>query len=266
MTYLAITLLAGGALAGALALYRRVAGRRGHRWILGALGARPMGRLESGGFIEVTRDVARRTGAPEPWIELVPHDQSNVFVISEGGRPVLAVTRGLLSSLDRDAMEAVAGAALARAADGGNARATRAAALGMGPTAAATLASVSPADAEERGILWFPSLVMVPWGALFARLAGRGLRSEELDVAAMRGVGRAYAGARALEHMEFTAHAAPMRIPAALARLALVNPLGAPPALSLAHLFPLPAPAAARAASLREDQDLPWLPDAKLAA
>lgn len=258
-TAFVVAVLATLLIVGVLALAQAVPGLASGR-ILRVLRARPLARLEAPELFEVVDRLCRAGGIRMPAITMIPHDQVNVFAFAAPRRPVLAPTRGAVDGLSRAELEAAVSAALARLSGPGLTRSTVGAALGAIPTALAGMGVMRCAEIEDSPLSWFPALFLVPFGALLARLVGGPVPGSEADLAGIRLSGRTREGARVLEHMEFTAHVAPMAIPAALARLALVNPRGAPAPLSLVSLFPAPAASAPRAAVLRSAPTGPVIP------
>lgn len=240
-------LLAVGLFAAARSLPKRAPGS-----LLRLLRARPLGRLEAPVLQEAVRRLALAEGGPEPALQVVPHPQANLFVLAGAdGTPVLAVTQGALDALAPAELEAAVGAALARAARPDLHRATVATAIGVGASTVAGLGMVPPTIAENRPWTWPLGAPFLIAGALLARAVGGPPPCARADLRGAAISGRALESARLLEHMEFTAHACPMPVPAALARLALVHPRGSLPGGSMASLFPAPEPAAPRAALLR---------------
>lgn len=222
------------------------------RWTLRALGARPLGRLE-GTLVRATAErLARAENLPEPAILVVPHPQVNLFVLTdESGRPVIALTEGAVRALGPAETEAAVGAALARAADPRLRRATVAAGVGLAASQVAGLGAISGAEAEGHPFTWPLGTPFVLLGAALSRGLAGPPPGGAADLRGARISGRQEESARLLEHMEFTAHAEPMSISAALSRLALVDPRGEPTPLSLASTFPTPSPCGPRAALLR---------------
>jgi len=175
---------------------------------------------------------ARAAGLPAPRVVFLPHRQVNAFVLAgEGGTPVLAVTRGVLESLDARERVHLVDAALRRAAHPGLERATWAAGLGLVASAGAGMGLIGPTAVERHPLTWPLGLLAVPLGAALGRLVDP----------APAGVERApREWLRLLDRLEILAHLEPIELPGAVARLALVDPRGEVPHGTLSTLFPAP--------------------------
>lgn len=259
--------LAMGAALALLFLGARALPRLAPGWIRKALGARPLARLESPALTAAARRMARAAGVNEPVLLVVPHPQTNVFVFAgPTGAPEVAFTEGALRTLDDAEVEAVVGAALARATHPAFVESTLAAGVGLASSHAAGLGLVSGVEVERSPLVWPVGLPFLLLGSVLSRgLAGpppgapADLRGGELS-------GRCLEIARLLEHMEFTAHAEPMAVSGALARLALVDHRGACAPFSLPGLFHAPPPSAPRTALLRGSSASPRGPSRARAA
>lgn len=222
------------------------------RWILRAMDAHPLGHLEAPAFRDTVRRMARLFHVREPALYVVPHPQANLFVfVDHDGVPALVATQGVLDALDPPELEAAVGAALARAGRRDLTRSTVAAGLGLALTSAAGFGMVRGDQAERFPLGWPLGVPLVLLGAALARAVGGPVPCGRTDLRGASVSGRSEECARLLEHMEYTAHVAPMALPAAVSRLGLVHPRGTPGRRGLAGLFPAPQPAALRAALLR---------------
>lgn len=78
------------------------------RIVLSMQGARPATGPEARGLAQMLRDLARKANMPVPALYIIDTDQPNAFATGRSpDRAAVAVTRGLLRSLNRDELAAV---------------------------------------------------------------------------------------------------------------------------------------------------------------
>ncbi len=78
--------------------------------VLAMSGAKPVSEAEAPRLHRIVEKVASEAGIPKPKVALIPSDVPNAFATGRGpGHAVVAVTRGALSLLNDDELEAVIG-------------------------------------------------------------------------------------------------------------------------------------------------------------
>jgi len=237
------------------------------RTVCRALRARPLGTFENPVWHDTLRrfSASRGISAPELWI--APHAQVNVFVLADGeGGARIVVTQGALESLGGTGGEAALGGALARATRPDLVLSTMASAAGLAASALAGLGMVDGHEAEIHPFGWPLGVPILLAAGATARFLGGSAPGIGTDVEGASISGHALKSARLLEHMEFTAHVAPLKMSSAIARLALVDPLGERGPLAMGWIFPAPPPSAPRAAHLRANAPRPECPERARAA
>lgn len=241
----------------------RLAARR----VCRALRARPVGTFEAPVWQDILRrqSAARGVSAPEFWV--APHLQVNLFVLADGeGGARIVVTEGALESLEESEAEAALGGALARATRPGLNEATMASAVGLATSTLAGFGMVDGHEAEDYPLGWPLGVPILLAGGAIARSLGGRAPDGGVDLEGASISGHVLMSARLLEHMEFTAHVAPMKVSSAIARLALVDPLGERDPFGIGWIFPAPPPSAPRAARLRANASGPEGPERARAA
>jgi heat shock protein HtpX len=237
------------------------------RTVCRTLRARPLGTFEAPMWHDVLRrlSVSRSTPAPALWV--APYAQVNLFALADGeGGARIVTTQGALESLGEGEVEAALGGALARARRRDLDRATLASAVGLTASALAGLGMVDGHEAEDHPFGWPLGVPILLAGGAAARTFGGPAPDGRADIEGALISGHALTSARLLEHMEFTAHVAPMKTSSAIARLALVDPLGEREPLAMGWVFPAPPPSATRAAQLRASAPWPESPERVRAA
>lgn len=222
-----------------------------------AAGARPVEAGELPWLRATVERLASRAELPTPRLYVSPSPQPNAFATGRRpGHAVVAVTEGLLSLLEPAEIEAVLAHELAHVRHRDILLTSVAAAVAMGISAVANLASFGLlfGGRDDRD---GPSPLAVIAFALVAPLAAGLLqlalsRSRELDAdrAGADLVGDGEPLARALERIDVYAHAVPMTIAPAQAQAWIVNPLARQDLV--ARLFSTHPPVAERTARLRQ--------------
>jgi len=247
-----------GALAGLLTGLAVVGGSYwcSDRLALRAAGAVPVQPWELPEYSRIVRELCRDAGLPMPRLYITPDAQPNAFATGRNPRhAAVAVTRGLLASLDRRELRAVLAHELGHVANRDILITSVAAAVATGITFLANLAGWLPLfggsddDDEPSPVALLVAAMLAPIAATLLQLALS--RSREFDAdragAALLGDGRALASA--LAKIEAAARHTPMHVEPAQAGKYLVNPLSGR-TIALANLFSTHPPTQERIARL----------------
>ena len=213
------------------------------RMVLAAYGARPIARAEAPRLYEIVAGLATRAAIPMPRLYLIESSQPNAFATGrDPAHAAVAVTRGLLQTLDETEVAAVIGHELSHVVHRDTLTmtitATIAGAIGMLANFALFLGPREDDREAPFGMLGALLVaILAPIAALFVQMAISRTREYEADRRGAEISGNPLALATALEKIESVARRSTVadaeRNPAT-AHLFIVNPLrGA----SLARLF-----------------------------
>jgi heat shock protein HtpX len=226
------------------------------RLVLRMSGAREVSRQEAPELHRMVEELSTKAGLPKPRVFLVDAPHANAFATGRNPeKAAVAVTRGLLETLDRREVRGVLAHEIAHVANRDVLVATVAAGLATAVTHLAHVVALSglfgARDGEEEGSgasgLLFA--LVAPFGAMLVQLGISRSREYLADETGARLSGDPLALASALEKLEREAGVAPAQAEPAAASLYIVNPFGG--LGGLARLFSTHPPAEERVRRLR---------------
>jgi heat shock protein HtpX len=226
------------------------------RLVLRMSGAREVSRQEAPELHRMVEELSTKAGLPRPRVFLVDAPHANAFATGRNPeKAAVAVTRGLLETLDPREVRGVLAHEIAHVANRDVLVATVAAGLATAVTHLAHVVALSglfgARDGEEEGSgasgLFFA--LLAPFGAMLVQLGISRSREYLADETGARLSGDPLALASALEKLEREAGAAPAQAEPAAASLYIVNPFGALGGLT--RLFSTHPPAEERVRRLR---------------
>ena len=231
------------------------------RLVLGMSGAVPVTEAEAPELYALTRRLCQRAGLPMPRLYLIPAAQPNAFATGRNPQhAAVAVTAGLLETMDRSELEGVLAHELAHIKNRDILVASVAAALAGAVTMLADLAQWAlifgggrHQEGEEEGGAGsvVSSLLLVflaPLAATLIQLAISRSREYLADATAARIAGQPHGLIRALEKLAYATRAVPMRVNPAVSPLYIAQPLSGE---GLLHLFSTHPPISERIRRLR---------------
>ncbi len=207
----------------------------------------------------LVQDLALRGSLPMPRVFLVPEDTPNAFATGRDERhAVVAVTQGLLRTLNREELAGVLGHELTHIRNKdmliGSIAATLAGAIVMLANMAqwaALFGGAGRGDDDEGGggiVGLLLMAILAPLAATIIQMAISRSREYLADEGGARISGNPYGLANALEKLSQASRAIPMEANPSTAHLFIVNPLSGK---SLMHLFSTHPPLEERIARLR---------------
>ena len=226
------------------------------RLVLRMSGAREVSREEAVDLHRMVEELSAKAGLPKPRVFLVDAPHANAFATGRNPeKAAVAVTRGLLETLDPREVRGVLAHEIAHVANRDVLVATVAAGLATAVTHLANVFALSglfgARDGEDEGSgasgLLFA--LVAPFGAMLVQLGISRSREYLADEAGARLSGDPLALASALEKLQREAEEAPAQAEPAAASLYIVNPFGA--LGGLARLFSTHPPAEERVRRLR---------------
>ena len=226
------------------------------RLVLRMSGAREVSREEAVDLHRMVEELSAKAGIPKPRVFLVDAPHANAFATGRNPeKAAVAVTRGLLETLDPREVRGVLAHEIAHVANRDVLVATVAAGLATAVTHLANVFALSglfgARDGEDEGSgasgLLFA--LVAPFGAMLVQLGISRSREYLADEAGARLSGDPLALASALEKLQREAEEAPAQAEPAAASLYIVNPFGA--LGGLARLFSTHPPAEERVRRLR---------------
>jgi heat shock protein HtpX len=226
------------------------------RLVLRMSGAREVSRQEAPELHRMVEELSTKAGLPKPRVFLVDAPHANAFATGRNPeKAAVAVTRGLLETLDPREVRGVLAHEIAHVANRDVLVATVAAGLATAVTHLAHVVALSglfgARDGEEEGSgasgLLFA--LVAPFGAMLVQLGISRSREYLADETGARLSGDPLALASALEKLEREAGVAPAQAEPAAASLYIVNPFGALGGLT--RLFSTHPPAEERVRRLR---------------
>ena len=226
------------------------------RLVLRMSGAREVSREEAVDLHRMVEELSAKAGLPKPRVFLVDAPHANAFATGRSPeKAAVAVTRGLLETLDPREVRGVLAHEIAHVANRDVLVATVAAGLATAVTHLANVFALSglfgARDGEDEGSgasgLLFA--LVAPFGAMLVQLGISRSREYLADEAGARLSGDPLALASALEKLQREAEEAPVQAEPAAASLYIVNPFGALGGLT--RLFSTHPPAEERVRRLR---------------
>ena len=201
------------------------------RLVILSTGAKEVTPEQAPQLHEIVGSLATRAGVPKPKIFVMESAAPNAFATGRGPkRAVVAVTRGLLTVLDRHELEGVLahemGHVLNRDILISSIVACLCGAIMFIATAARWGALMAADDERVDGLVWLAVGILAPIGAMLVQLGISRSREFRADETGARLSGKPLALASALQKIEQAAALAhPMRVAPQAAHLFLVPPL-----------------------------------------
>lgn len=215
--------------------------------VLAMYRAEPIEEAEAPGLYRVVRTLATRAGIPMPRVYLIPSQTPNAFATGRNPeRAAVAVTQGIIETLDERELEGVLAHELAHVKNRDVLIATIAATLAGAITYLAHMAQWAAIfggrrDDEEEGGGAFGAILMAilaPIAAMLIQLAVSRAREYQADATGARLAGQPLGLAKALEKLHRASQALPMQASPATAHLFIVNPLSGGAWLTLFSTHP----------------------------
>ena len=221
-------------------------------------GAVPVSEAEAPQLHAIVRDLAARGGLPMPRVYMSPSEQPNAFATGRSPQhAAVAVTRGLLATLDEDEVRGVLAHEMAHVRNRDILITAVAAAVAMGITFAARMlmwgaifAGSGSRDGDDNVLGALALMILAPIAATMLQLALSRSREFEADRSGAELLGTGQPLARALEKIESRARQVPMDIDPAQATAYIINPLTGR-RVRFAGLFQTHPPTEERIARLR---------------
>ena len=224
------------------------------RLVILSTGAREVSAEKAPQLHEIVGTLAERAGIPKPKIYLMETPAPNAFATGRSPKQaVVAVTRGLLNTLDRHELEGVLGHELGHVVNRdmliSSVVACICGAVMFIATAARWAALMASEDERVDGLAWVAVAILAPIGAILVQLGVSRSREHRADETGARLSGKPLALASALQRIESAALAGtPMNVSPQTSHLFLVPPL---PKGWLATLFSTHPSTAERVRRLR---------------
>lgn len=218
--------------------------------VLKMYGAEEVSRAEAPELHDMVDRLRRRADLPMPKVCIIPQDQPNAF--ATGRNPenaVVAVTKGIMNTLDRDELEGVIAHELAHIKNRDMLTSTVAATMAAAIT---LLARFGIFFGRERGFLTsLLMMILAPLAAMLIQMAISRSREYAADRDGAEIAGNPAGLADALRRMEQVAHQRPMQANQATSHMFIVNPFTG--SLSgMRRLFSTHPPTEERVARLEE--------------
>lgn len=200
-----------------------------------ASGAHAVSEAEAPGLYAMVRDLSQRTDLPMPRIYVSPAEQPNAFATGRNPKhAAVAVTRGLLQSMDDRELRGVVAHELMHVKHRDILIGSVAAAVGMSITFIARMAMFGAMfggggrDDDRNGnpIALIAMALLAPIAAMAIQMAVSRSREYEADAGAARLLGDGEPLARALAKLEGASKRIPMNVNPATENAYIVNPLG----------------------------------------
>jgi heat shock protein HtpX len=200
------------------------------RMALASSGARPVAEHELPQVYSIVSNLTARAGMPMPSIHLIDSPQPNAFATGRNPKhAAVAVTTGILQTLNNDELEGVLGHELSHVANRdiliSSIAAMMAAALSMFARMAFWFGRGNSRDNPLGPIIGILSLILAPFAAMLIRYAISRTREFHADESGAELTGRPLALASALEKISVGATRVPMPVNPATAQLYIENPL-----------------------------------------
>jgi heat shock protein HtpX len=224
--------------------------------------AQPVTEQEAPALYRMVRELTNRANLPMPRLFMIPSEQPNAFATGRNPeRSAVAVTQGIMSTLNEDELRGVIAHELAHIDNRDILISSVAAAVAMGITFVARMAmwgamfgggGGSRDDNNGGGIIGLLALsILAPMAAMMIQMAISRSREYEADRTAAKMLGQGEPLARALEKLHAGAARLPLDVNPAQASAYIVNPL-TNSKVSFAKLYSTHPPAEERIARLRD--------------
>lgn len=193
--------------------------------VLRTTGAVPVDRNQLGWLHEDVEDLARRAGIPTPRLYLLPHEASpNAFATGRSpSKGVVAVTRGLLDTLDRREIRGVLAHEIGHITNRDTLVSAVAASIAGVITILARFAMFSGNRRDQNPLLMLALVILAPMAAMVVRMMISRTREYGADARAARISGDPEGLAMALEGLSRGAARRPMHTEGAQSVHFIVN-------------------------------------------
>ena len=198
---------------------------------LAATRARPVEEHDMPGLYAMVRSLAQRAEMPMPRLYVIDSPQPNAFATGRNPqKAVVAVTTGILQTLNNDELEGVLGHELAHVKNRDILISSIAAMLAAALSIFARMAFWFGAGGRDRNnplgaIIGIVAIFLAPLAAMLIRLAISRTREFEADASGAQLTGRPLMLASALEKIAIGAARQPMNVNPAVSQLFIENPL-----------------------------------------
>ncbi|HEU5260331.1 MAG TPA: zinc metalloprotease HtpX [Gemmatimonadales bacterium] len=224
--------------------------------VLRMYGARIVSPRDAPELYAIVDGLRQRAGLPMPTVAIAPHAQPNAFATGrDPEHAVVCVTQGLLDVVSREELEGVLAHELAHVKNRDmllqTITATLAGAISYLGQAALWFGAGRDEEGHGHPVAAIATVILAPIAAMLIQLAISRQREFKADAAGAQISGRPLALASALRKLDAAAHRIPMRVSAAVAPLAVVNPLAAYEG-GLTKLFSTHPPTAERVGRLEQ--------------
>lgn len=200
------------------------------KMVLKMYGAQVVTREDAPQLYDMVDRLRQRAGLPMPVVAIANQEQPNAFATGRSPeRAVVAVTRGILTMMPREEMEAVIAHELAHIKNRDMLISTVAAGIAgaIGYLPYLLMFGGGRNDENRHPAVGLALMLLAPIAAMIIQYAVSRQREFEADRVGAEILGRPLPLANALRRLDAMAHRIPMEIPQAAAPLAQVNPLAA---------------------------------------
>ena len=200
------------------------------KMVLKMYGAQVVTREDAPQLYDMVDRLRQRAGLPMPVVAIANQEQPNAFATGRSPeKAVVAVTRGILTMMPREEMEAVIAHELAHIKNRDMLIATVAAGIAgaIGYLPYLLMFGGGRNDENRHPAVGLALMLLAPIAAMIIQYAVSRQREFEADRVGAEILGRPLPLANALRRLDAMAHRIPMEVPQAAAPLAQVNPLAA---------------------------------------
>lgn len=200
------------------------------KMVLRMYGAQVITRDDAPQLYDMVDRLRQRAGLPMPVVAIANQEQPNAFATGRSAeKAVVAVTRGILTMMPREEMEAVIAHELAHIKNRDMLISTVAAGIAgaIGYLPYLLMFGGGRNDENRHPAVGLALMLLAPIAAMIIQYAVSRQREFEADRVGAEILGRPLPLANALRRLDAMAHRIPMEVPQAAAPLAQVNPLAA---------------------------------------
>lgn len=221
-----------------------------HKIVLAMYRAKPLSETEVPKVYEIVRDLTLKAGLPMPKLYLIPTDAPNAFATGRNPKnAVVAVTQGILNSLDKEELRGVLAHELSHVQNRdilvSTIAATIAGAISMLADMARWGMMFGGGRSNDRNnnnaatlIFSIVLMILLPLAAMLIQLAISRTREYGADASGARLTGNPRGLANALRKLQTYATHRPMKVNPATAHMFIINPLSGKSLLKLFSTHP----------------------------